>query len=130
MHFHAAGERLFKRPDSPCSAVQRHGPQRTRVQRTEIDLLEHVVHDTSHNAHAPPLARNVIRLAQLGGYLARVSDPPQGNTVMWRGMRRVTDIPIGYELALKEVGNCKRDETFTILPNINAHLTSVTYVLT
>lgn len=74
--------------------------------------------------------RNVIRLAQLGGYLVRASDPPPGNTAMWRGMRRLTYIQIGHELAVKEVGNCKRDETFTIPPNINAHLTSVTYVLT
>ncbi|MEX3969706.1 IS4 family transposase [Paraburkholderia caribensis] len=72
--------------------------------RTEIDLLEHLVHDTSHNAQAPPLVRNVIRLARLGGYLARASDPPPGNTVMWRGMRRLTDIQIGYELALKRSG--------------------------
>ncbi|WP_230564106.1 IS4 family transposase [Paraburkholderia translucens] len=80
---------------------------------TEIELLEHIVHDTPHNAQAPPLVRNVIRLAQLGGYLARANDPPPGNTVMWRGMRRLTDIQIGYELALKEVGNCKNEDALT-----------------
>jgi hypothetical protein len=72
--------------------------------RTEIELLEHIVHDTPHNAQAPPLVRNVIRLAQLGGYLARANDPPPGNTVMWRGMRRLTDIQIGYELVQKRSG--------------------------
>ena len=72
--------------------------------RTEIELLERLVRDTPQNAQAPPMARNVIRLAQLGGYLARASDPPPGNTVMWRGMRRLTDIQIGYELALKRSG--------------------------
>ncbi|MGF6383233.1 hypothetical protein OKW31_006234 [Paraburkholderia atlantica] len=71
---------------------------------TEIELLEHIVHDTPHNAQAPPLVRNVIRLAQLGGYLARANEPLPGNTVMWRGMRRLTDIQIGYELALKRSG--------------------------
>jgi hypothetical protein len=71
---------------------------------TEIELLDRIVHDTTHNAQAPPLVRNVIRLAQLGGYLARANDPPPGNTVMWRGMRRLTDIQIGYELALKGSG--------------------------
>jgi hypothetical protein len=71
---------------------------------TEIELLERVVHDTPRNAQAPPLQRNVIRLAQLGGYLARANDPPPGNTVMWRGMRRLTDIQLGYELALKRSG--------------------------
>jgi hypothetical protein len=72
--------------------------------QTEIELLERVVHDTPRNAQAPPLLRNVIRLAQLGGYLARANDPPPGNTVMWRGMRRLTDIQLGYELALKRSG--------------------------
>ncbi|MGE8488641.1 MAG: IS4 family transposase [Paraburkholderia nemoris] len=72
--------------------------------RTEIELLERVVHDTPHNAQAPALVRNVMRLAQLGGYLARAGDPPPGNTVMWRGMRRLTDIQLGYELALKRSG--------------------------
>ena len=27
-----------------------------------------------------------------------------GNTVMWRGMRRLTDIQLGYELALNRSG--------------------------
>jgi hypothetical protein len=79
-------------------------PAEIAFTRTETELLERVVHDTSHNAQAPPLLRNVIRLAQLGGYLARASDPPPGNTVLWRGMRRLTDIQLGYELALKRSG--------------------------
>ncbi|MEX3968888.1 IS4 family transposase [Paraburkholderia sp. EG286B] len=72
--------------------------------QTEIELLEHVVREPHHNAQAPPLVRSVMRLAQLGGYLARANDPPLGNTVMWRGMRRLTDIQLGYELALKRSG--------------------------
>ncbi|MFC0572408.1 IS4 family transposase [Paraburkholderia solisilvae] len=70
----------------------------------EIELLERLVSDTPQNAQAPPMARNVIRLAQLGGYLVRASDPPPGNTMMWCGMRHLTDIRIGYELALKRCG--------------------------
>lgn len=80
------------------------GSHRAGVYTHRIELLDRVVHDASHNAQAPPLLRNVIRLAQLGGYLARASDPPPGNTVMWRGMRRLTDIQLGYELALKRSG--------------------------
>jgi hypothetical protein len=79
-------------------------PAELAFTRTEIELLDRIVHDASHNVQAPPLLRNVIRLAQLGGYLARASDPPPGNTVMWRGMRRLTDIQLGYELALKRSG--------------------------
>jgi len=33
------------------------------------------------------------------GYLARMSDPPPGNTVVWRGLRRLVDIQIGAGLA-------------------------------
>jgi len=41
----------------------------------------------------------LTQLARLGGYLNRSSDGPPGNTVMWRGMARLTDIALGYELA-------------------------------
>ena len=41
----------------------------------------------------------LIKIARLGGYLARASDPPPGNTVMWRGLSRLTDITLGIELA-------------------------------
>lgn len=34
----------------------------------------------------------------LGGYLARMSDPPPGNTVIWRGLRRLADIQLGAEI--------------------------------
>ncbi|MGF6735493.1 hypothetical protein OKW50_007666 [Paraburkholderia youngii] len=88
--------------------------------RTEIELLQCIVHDTSHSALAPPLTRNVIRLAQLGGYLARASDPPPGNTVMWREMRRLTGIQLRYELALKEVGNCKRVSIVLTIPYLKS----------
>jgi hypothetical protein len=36
--------------------------------------------------------------------LARASDPPPGNLVMWRGLSRLTDIVLGFEAA-KLVGN-------------------------
>ena len=45
-----------------------------------------------------------MKLARLGGYLARVSDPPPGNIVMWRGLSRLTDIQIGVEIGAEECG--------------------------
>jgi hypothetical protein len=71
---------------------------------TEIELLERVVPDLPLAPQLPPLLRNLIKVARLGGYLARASDAPPGNTVMWRGMRRLTDIQLGYELALNRSG--------------------------
>jgi hypothetical protein len=46
----------------------------------------------------------ILRLAKRGGYLARTSDPPPGNTVIWRGLNKLYELRAGYELALN-VGN-------------------------
>jgi hypothetical protein len=51
------------------------------------------------------LSTYLTRIAQLGGYLARVSDAPPGNIVMWRGLSRLTDIQFGFMLAKGDMGN-------------------------
>ena len=45
------------------------------------------------------------KVAKLGGYLARASDPPPGNMVVWRGLNRLADILLGFELDSQVVGN-------------------------
>lgn len=52
-----------------------------------------------------PDSRRRNELARLGGYLARSKDPPPGNTVMWRGLTRLTDIQLGFILGTQLVGN-------------------------
>jgi len=47
----------------------------------------------------------VIKLARLGGYLARAHDRPPGNTVIWRGLSRLTDIELGIMIGFQLVGN-------------------------
>jgi len=47
----------------------------------------------------------IIKIARLGGYLNRASDPPPGNLVMWRGLSKLNDIHLGFLLAAKLVGN-------------------------
>ncbi len=42
---------------------------------------------------------------RVGGYLNRASDAPPGNTVIWRGMSRLTDIELGFLLGTENVGN-------------------------
>lgn len=66
----------------------------------EIEILDQMV-SNSGNRSATPGSLNfyLTKLARLGGYLARASDPPPGNTVVWRGLRRLTDIRIGTEIA-------------------------------
>jgi hypothetical protein len=67
----------------------------------EVALLDRLVPD---KAHTPPATRTLAscltKIARLGGYLARAGDPPPGNTVMWRGPSRLTDITLGASLAL------------------------------
>jgi hypothetical protein len=54
---------------------------------------------------ATTLAHYLTKIARLGGYLARASDPPPGNTVMWRGMSRLTDLRLGAMIGAEIVGN-------------------------
>ena len=69
----------------------------------EIALLDRLVPD---KAQAPPSAKTLsfylIKVARLGGYLARTRDPPPGNTVIWRGLSRLADITLGAKLANSE----------------------------
>jgi hypothetical protein len=74
---------------------------------TEIDLLDWLIGGIGNRrARAGTIDLYLIKLARLGGYLARAADPPPGIVVVWRGLSRLTDIEIGAELgALKLVGN-------------------------
>jgi hypothetical protein len=66
----------------------------------ETTLLDRVVPDKGRD---PPgkrtLSTYLTKIARLGGYLARASDPPPGTIVMWRGLSRLTDIKLGATLA-------------------------------
>jgi hypothetical protein len=74
---------------------------------TELDqyLLDELVPNKPAQNQAASLTHYIIKLAQLGGYLARTHDPPPGNTVVWRGMSRLTDIELGIMIGVKLVGN-------------------------
>jgi hypothetical protein len=72
----------------------------------EIALLDHLVPDKpSRLPRQRTLALYLTKIARLGGYLARASDPPPGNIVIWRGMSRLTDITLGASLQFRPVGN-------------------------
>ena len=58
---------------------------------TECQLLDHLVPDQAKSRSSKKsLSSYIIKVARLGGYLARASDPPPGNIVMWRGLSRLT----------------------------------------
>lgn len=66
----------------------------------EIGLLDQLVPDKARaRIGTRTLSSYLIKVARLGGYLARARDPPPGTMVMWRGLSRLTDIALGIELA-------------------------------
>lgn len=71
---------------------------------SEIDLLNCLVKDSKRSREQLPLSRHLEKIAQLGGYLARTNDAAPGNIVMWRGMRRLADMQLGFNLASERYG--------------------------
>lgn len=73
---------------------------------TELDqyLLDELV-AIRHGEHRLCLGHYIVKLARLGGYLARAHDPPPGNIVIWRGLSRMTDIELGIMIGVQLVGN-------------------------
>jgi hypothetical protein len=70
----------------------------------ELRLLDALVKDKAEDRDKT-LATYLVKLARLGGYLARANDSPPGNMVMWRGLSRLTDIELGAIVGTKVVGN-------------------------
>ena len=73
---------------------------------TEIEVLDRLVNDRGKTPlHGKTIGSYLTKIARLGGYLARATDPPPGNTVMWRGLTRLTDIELGAVIGAQIVGN-------------------------
>ncbi len=71
---------------------------------TEIAVLDRLVSDKPQ-ARRKTLSHYLTKIGRLGGYLARANDPPPGNTVVWRGLSRLTDIALGTLVGAEIVGN-------------------------
>jgi hypothetical protein len=68
-------------------------------------LLDELLPTKSSSSVTVSIADYIVKLARLGGYLARAHDPPPGNTVIWRGLSRLTDIELGIMIGVQLVGN-------------------------
>ncbi|MCB1504346.1 MAG: IS4 family transposase [Hyphomicrobiaceae bacterium] len=79
-------------------------PARVALTDAEIYLLDHMIKDAGEKTGSKTLARYLIKLARLGGYLARAKDPPPGNLVIWRGLSRLADIQIGADITARNCG--------------------------
>lgn len=71
----------------------------------ELYLLGELLPNRPAASSSGFLAAYITKLARLGGYLARAHDPPPGNTVIWRGLFRLTDIELGIMIGVQLVGN-------------------------
>lgn len=77
--------------------VSPESPPQIALNRLEIDLLNRVIKATLTSIlKEKHLSYYLIKIAKLGGYLARKHDPPPGNIVMWRGLSRLIDIELGF----------------------------------
>jgi hypothetical protein len=74
------------------------------LSKDEIGLLDHLIKD-GKSRRRKTIAHYLLKIARLGGYLARAHDPPPGNTVMWRGLSRLTDIALGATIGAEIMGN-------------------------
>ena len=74
-------------------------PAEIAMTASEIRLLDQVT--TVRPVTRKTLSHYLTMIARLGGYLARSSDPPPGNLVIWRGLSRLRDIEIGASLPLR-----------------------------
>jgi hypothetical protein len=75
----------------------------TALTNAEIRVLDHLTPDRPGRRRRT-LSHYLTKLARLGDYLARASDPPPGKIVVWRGLSRLTDIQIGVEIGAEECG--------------------------
>lgn len=74
--------------------------------RLETHLVDKLIPDNpARRRRGATLSCYLTKIARLGGYLARTKDPPPGNTVMWRGLSRLTDIELGFLMGAQLVGN-------------------------
>jgi hypothetical protein len=65
---------------------------------SEINLLNKLI-KSNNNIKSKNISDCLLKIAKLGGYLARASDPPPGNIVIWRGLTRLIDIQLGFNMA-------------------------------
>jgi hypothetical protein len=72
----------------------------TVLEEDEWQALYCFVHHVSTPPPLPPMLSEVTRwIAQLGGFLGRNRDGQPGTTVLWRGLQRLHDIVITWQLA-------------------------------
>jgi hypothetical protein len=79
-------------------------PAEVALTEAEIEILDRLAGDANPPTK-PTVTRYLMAIARLGGYLVRTKDPPPGNMVVWRGLTRLMDIHLGFELSRRVMGS-------------------------
>lgn len=78
-------------PEAPCTVA---------LTTPEWQVLYATIHQTPDlPVRPPPLGQAVRWVARLGGFLGRAGDGEPGVKVLWRGLRRLDDLTLGWQLA-------------------------------
>jgi hypothetical protein len=78
-------------PDAPCTVA---------LSADAWQALYATIHPgAALPGRPPPIGPAVRWIAQLGGFLGRVADGEPGPTVVWRGLRRLEDLTLGWQIA-------------------------------
>jgi hypothetical protein len=80
-------------------------PPELAFTRIELRLLDALVQDKPARWRKKTLSVYLAKVAQLGGYLARATDTPPGNLVMWRDLSHLSDIELGATIGADFMGN-------------------------
>lgn len=78
-------------------------PPQLALTELEITTLDRLRPDKEPNVQKS-LSGYILKIARLGGYLARAQDPPPGNIIMWRGWARLNDIVLGATITTVTYG--------------------------
>ena len=69
------------------------------IPKTSWQILHRAVEGSEPPDKAPGLRVAIRQLARLGGFLGRTRDGEPGVTTVWRGIRRLDDLTLGWTLA-------------------------------
>jgi hypothetical protein len=79
-------------------------PPQTALTEAEMTVVDRAVRDRPTVPAEKTALHYLLKIACLGGYLARRRDRPPGNTVMWRGWSRLMDMMLGANLMQPKCG--------------------------
>ena len=80
------------------------GPPNLALVKLERDLLDRLVSGKA-TPRRNTLSHDLTKIARLGNYLARASDPPPGDVVMWYEMSCLTDNRLGAAIGVEHMGD-------------------------